>query len=137
MALIRARTRRRFTKKSAVDERGFETAEAAIVLPFLLVLLFGVIQGGIAYHANNLIHAAASNAATAASLYDATAGDGISAGKATANQAGSVLTDVHVTVDRTATEVVATVTAATPMLVPGVDGTVTQTITAPVERWVE
>ena len=69
-------------------------------------------------------------------LYDATSADGVNAGNATADQAGGMLTDVDVTVTRTTTEATATVTATTPGLLPGVNTTVSKTITGPIERWV-
>ncbi len=118
------------------DERGFETAEMVMVLPMLLILIFTIVQGGLWYHGTNLVQVAASNAYEAARLYNATTADGVNAGTATAEQAGSMLTDVDVTVTRTATEATATVTATTPGLLPGVNTTVTKTVNGPVERWV-
>ncbi len=108
----------------------------AIVFPFLLVTIFAFVQGGVWYHGTNLVQASAANAYEAARLYDATSADGINAGTATAEQAGGMLTNVTVTVERTATDVTATVTAVTPSLLPGVNNTVTKTVTGPVERWV-
>lgn len=132
--LFHARLRRRRTALSG--ERGFESAEAAIFLPFLLLTILAIVQGGIWYHSTNLVQAAASNSYNAASLYGASSSDGISAGQATAAQVGSVLSDVRVEVTRTATEVVATVTATAPSLIPGVTSEVTKTVTGPTERWV-
>lgn len=135
MALIRARLPRPL-RRAWADERGFETAETVIVLPVLLILIFSIIQGAVWYHGTNLVQAAASNAYEAARLYNATAGDGIAAGQATADQVGSVLSNIQVSVDRSATEATATVTATTPGLLPGVNTTVTKTVTGPTERWV-
>ncbi|MCT2225400.1 MULTISPECIES: TadE family protein [Microbacterium] len=108
----------------------------AIVMPALLLLIFAIVQGGLWYHGTNLVHASAVNAYEAARLYDATTADGITAGTATAEQVGGMLTNVTVNVTRTATDVTATVTAVTPSLLPGVNTAVTRTITGPVERWV-
>jgi len=135
MASIRARLLHPL-RRIERDERGFETAETVLVLPMLLLLILGIIQGGLWYHGTNLVQAAAVNAYEAARLYNATSADGVNAGNATADQAGGMLTDVDVTVTRTATEATATVTATTPGLLPGVNTTVTKTITGPIERWV-
>ena len=135
MASIRARLLRPL-RRMGRDERGFETAETVIVLPALLLLILAIVQGGLWYHGTSLVQAAAANAYEAARLYEATSADGVNAGTATADQAGGMLTDVNVNVDRTATEVTATVTAITPGLIPCVNTTVTKTITGPVERWV-
>lgn len=135
MASIRARLLRPL-RRAGRDERGFETAETVIVLPALLLLILAIVQGGLWYHGTNLVQAAAVNAYEAARLYDATTADGVTAGTATADQAGGMLTSVNVNVDRNVTEVTATVTAITPGLIPGVNTTVTKTITGPVERWV-
>lgn len=135
MASIRARLLHPL-RRMGRDERGFETAETAIVLPMLLLIIFAIIQGGLWYHGTNLVQAAAVNAYEAARLYDGNTADGVNAGTATAEQTGGMLTDVTVDVERNATEVTATVTAVTPGLIPGVNTTVTKTITGPVERWV-
>lgn len=134
MAVTRARLPRSL-RRAAGDERGFETAETMLVLPFLLVLIITIVQGAIWFHGTNLTQAAASNAYEAARLYDASSADGVAAGEATADQVGSILTDVRVNVTRSTTEVIATVTATTPGLLPGVNTTVTKTVTGPVERW--
>ena len=134
-ASTHARLRRAF-RRAGTDERGFETAEVALTIPFLLVLILGIIQGGLWYHGTNLTQAAASNAYEAARLHNATSADGINAGTATADQVGSMLTNVTVTVTRGPNEVTATVTATTPGLLPGVNTTVTKTVTGPTERWV-
>lgn len=132
---IRARLRHPFLRVTR-DERGFETAETAIVLPVLLLLILGLVQGGLWYHGTNLVQAAAVNAYESARLYGATTADGVSAGSTTAEQAGGMLTDVNVTVTRNGNEITANVTATTPGLLPGVNTIVTKTVTGPVERWV-
>lgn len=134
MSSIRARLRR--TLCATRDECGFETAETAIVLPFLLILIIGIVQGGLWYHGTNLVQAAAVNAYESARLYQATTADGVNAGNTTADQAGGMLTDVTVTVTRNGNDVTATVTANTPGIIPGANTTVTKTITGPIERWV-
>jgi Flp pilus assembly protein TadG len=132
---IRARLLRPLRRHGA-DERGFETAETVIVLPVVLILIFVIIQGALWYHSTNLVQAAATSAYESARLYNATESDGVQAGRATATQAGTILSDVKVTVTRTATDVTATVSAHTPSLIPGANTTVTKTITGPTERWV-
>ena len=123
-------------RRAARDERGLETAEYVVIMPVFLLIVLTIVQGSLWYHGTNLTQAAAANAYEAARLFDATSADGVAAGEATADQVGSVLSDVRVNVVRTPTEVTATVTAITPGLIPGVNTTVTKTITGPVERWV-
>ncbi len=135
MASIRARLLHPL-RRVGRDERGFETAETIIVLPMLLLFIFAIVQGGLWYHGTNLVQAAAVNAYEAARLFDGNTADGVDAGTATAEQAGGMLSNVSVNVERNATEVTATVTAVTPGLLPGVNATVTKTIVGPVERWV-
>lgn len=117
------------------DERGLEAAADVLIWVMLLGFLLAIMQGAIWYHATNLAQAAATSAYQAASLYNASAGDGINAGHSTATQSGSILTDVEVSVSRTATQVTVTVTAHAPMLVPGVSNTIEKTVVGPVERW--
>ncbi|MSW65041.1 MAG: pilus assembly protein TadE, partial [Actinobacteria bacterium] len=102
MASIRARLRHPL-RRVVRDERGFETAETVLVLPMLLLFIFAIVQGGLWYHGTNLVQAAAVNAYEAARLYNGNTADGVNAGSATAEQAGGMLADVNVTVDRTAT----------------------------------
>ena len=139
MTQIRARLQSLLAQRGASrpeGERGFESAEWVIVVPLILVIVFSFIQGGLWYHSTDLVQNAAANAANAAGLYGASSNDGVSAGEATATQSGSTLSDVHVSVTRTQTEVTATVTARFPSLVPGMNNLVTKTVTGPVERWV-
>jgi len=135
MSSIRARLHHPF-RRVMRDERGFETAETAIVLPVLLLLILGLVQGGLWYHGTNLVQASAVNAYESARLYGASTAAGVNAGTATAEQTGGMLTNISVTVTRNGNEVTAAVTATTPGLLPGVNTTVTKTVTGPVERWV-
>lgn len=135
MSSIRAHLHHPF-RRVMRDERGFETAETALVLPVLLLLILGLVQGGLWYHGTNLVQASAVNAYESARLYGASTADGVNAGTTTAEQSGGMLTDIVVNVTRNGNEVTATVTATTPGLLPGVNTSVTKTVTGPVERWV-
>lgn len=135
MAFIRARLRR--LTGAPADERGFETAEYVIVIPVILLVIFGIIQGMLWYHGTNLVQRAASSGYQAASLYGATSSDGNSAATATAEQAGSVLENVKVNVTRTGTEVTSTVTAKAITIIPGIKTEISRTVSGPTERWVQ
>lgn len=51
-----------------VDERGAVAAEFALVLPILLILIFGMVQLGLTYQRQEAVHAAAREGARVASL---------------------------------------------------------------------
>lgn len=107
------------------------------MLPVLFGVFFVIVQGAVWLHAGNIAQAAASSAYNAARLFDAGAADGVAAGTASAEQAGTVLDGAVVVVDRTITTVTVTVTGNAPTLVPGWDTHVERTVSGPVERWIE
>ena len=111
--------------------------EMAIVLPAFLALLFGIIQGGLFFHARTVALAAAQEGVRAASSLDATPADGSSAAREFLTKAGGplTLTGTSVTPTRNATEASVTVSGYAPSVLPGWDGPrVVQTASAPVER---
>ncbi len=57
-----------FFARRRVDERGAVAAEFALVLPILLILLFGMVQLGLTYQRQEAVHAAAREGARVASL---------------------------------------------------------------------
>ncbi|MGH7562317.1 MAG: TadE/TadG family type IV pilus assembly protein [Gemmatimonadales bacterium] len=58
------------------DERGTASLELAIVAPALMLLVLGVLQFGLWYHAQNVVQAAALEGARVAAAEDGTAGAG-------------------------------------------------------------
>ena len=112
--------------------------EIAILAPALLVLVITIVQAGLWFHARNLAQAAAQEGATAAASYTATTTAGLARARAfLSEQAGDSLTATTVsTAGSTATLVRVEVTGRALSVLPGVPGmTVTQTATAPLERF--
>ena len=58
------------------DERGNTSLELAIVAPALMLLVLGVLQFGLWYHAQNVVQAAALEGARVSAAEDGTAGAG-------------------------------------------------------------
>jgi Flp pilus assembly protein TadG len=62
-------------RNSRRDERGAAAVEFALVLPLLVMLVFGIFQFSIAYNRMQGLHAAAREGARLASLPDTTSGE--------------------------------------------------------------
>lgn len=131
---LRARWRR-VTARG--NDHGGATAELAVAMPLLLLLVMFVFQAGVWMHATHVAQAAATRASTTAAGYQASAGAGTSAGRDTLTALGSgVLKNPSVTVTRTATEVRVEIVGTAQTVVPGVRWTVRSVVVRPVERWV-
>lgn len=117
-------------------ERGASSVEAALVLPVLLVIFFGIVQGAITLHAGNIAQASAQSALETARLYDGSTANAMAAGLATASDAGDALTDVEVTVELEGTLVEVTVTGTASSIVPGMPVIIERTVSGPREHWV-
>ena len=116
-------------------ERGSATVELAVLMPLLLATLFGGIQAGLVFHARHIAIAAAQEGAREASAYQASLPDGISTATTVATDwAGTTLTGIHVTGQRTATRVSITVQGTATSLLPGMTWPIEQTASLPVER---
>jgi Flp pilus assembly protein TadG len=116
-------------------ERGSTTVELAVLMPLLLATLFGGIQAGMVFHARHIAIAAAQEGVRDASAYQASLPDGIStATSVAADWAGTTLTGIHVTGQRTATRVSITVQGTATSLLPGMSWPIEQTASLPVER---
>lgn len=116
-------------------ERGSATVELAVLMPLLLATLFGGIQAGMVFHARHIAIAAAQEGAREASAYQASLPDGISTATTVATDwAGTTLTGLHVTGQRTATRVSITVQGTATSLLPGMTWPIEQTASLPVER---
>lgn len=55
-------------RRSLKDDRGAVAAEFALILPVLLLLVFGIVQLGLTYQRQEAVHAAAREGARVASL---------------------------------------------------------------------
>lgn len=118
--------------------RGAVSVELVVVLPAFLALIFGIIQGGLFFHARTVALAAAQEGVRAASSLDGTAGDGATAAAQFLSKAGgdAALSDSTVAPQRTPTEATVTVSGFAPSVLPGWTGPrVVQTATSPVERF--
>lgn len=118
-------------------ERGSASLELAVLFPAVLLLVFGIVQYGLWFHARSLALAAAQEGVTAARTYtaDPTAGPD-RAHAFLAAHAGDLLTDITITTDTTPVQVRVQVTGRSLAVLPGVTGpSVSQAAQAPVERF--
>ncbi len=70
--------RSRFTPSRRREERGAAVVEFAIVLPLLVLLVFGIVEFAIAYNRQQGLHAAAREGARVAALPQTTTSDVVS-----------------------------------------------------------
>lgn len=125
---LRARVRGR-------DDRGSMSLELVIVFPAVLLIIGGVIQAGLYYHARNLALAAAQEGLRAARVENGTAGAGGQRAREFLGAAGGdVITAISITPTRTATDARITVSGRSLGILPGVSLPVSQTAAGPVER---
>ncbi|MEV0396514.1 TadE/TadG family type IV pilus assembly protein [Polymorphospora rubra] len=127
----------RWRRAAARPDAGAATAELAVAMPLLLLLVMLVIQAGLWMHATHVAQTAATRAANAAAGYQSSAATGHDAGGQTLAAIGDgVLKDPSVSVTRTATEARAEITGTAATVVPGVRWTVRATVVRPTERFV-
>ncbi|TCB91636.1 pilus assembly protein [Micromonospora zingiberis] len=131
------RLRARWRQVTARPDSGAATAELAIAMPLLLLMVMFVIQAGVFMHATHVAQSAATRAANTAAGYDSSAAAGRDAGGQTLAAIGNgVLKDPSVSVTRTATEVRVEIVGQAATVVPGVRWTVRATVVRPTERFV-
>ncbi|MBE1877543.1 pilus assembly protein [Myceligenerans sp. TRM 65318] len=107
-----------------------------ITYPVVLLLIFGIVQGVIYFHAQNVARSVANGAVQAARLENGTIADGYAEAAARLDRGRDVFASVEVFVDRDEEVATATVEGLAPSLVPGFRGLrVEQTATGPVERF--
>lgn len=116
-------------------ERGSVTLELALIFPMVMLLVFGMVQAGIYFHARNIALAAAQEGARAASVENGSAGAGEAAAAQFATRVGGgMITDINAAAARGTTATVV-VTCRTFSLVPGTESLqVRQSASLPVER---
>lgn len=119
-------------------ERGSAAVQTAMLFPVVLLLVFGLIQGALWFHARNIALGAAQEGARAASA-EGGAGGELRAREFVGNlTGGTLIRDLDVREATTAEMVTITVVGNAPSLLPGVTGlTVRQSATAPIERFTE
>ncbi|MFB9547024.1 TadE family protein [Micromonospora sagamiensis] len=118
-------------------DRGASPVELAVVMPAVLLLLFGSIQVAAWFLARSTAMHAAQSGVNAQRVHQAPAGAGVERATAFLAAAGDWLADPKLTCATTATEVTCTVTGTSISVVPGVHLTVSQTAHGTVERWTE
>jgi Flp pilus assembly protein TadG len=112
--------------------------QTAILFPVVLLLVFGVIQGALWFHARHIALGAAQEAARAASAQDGT-GAGQRAHQFVRDlTGGTLIRSLDVDVTATPETVTVTVTGRAPSLLPGSSGVIVeQSATAPIEQFTE
>ena len=123
--------------KERDKDAGTMSISLALVFPSVLVLILLTVQGALWWYDRQIALTAAREGSEAQRLFQADP----AAGKIQANgfldRVGDGLTDRNVNVTSSDTTVTSTVTVRTQSLLPFVPGIlITQTITAPVERFV-
>jgi Flp pilus assembly protein TadG len=109
----------------------------AIVFPTVLTVVLLVVQGSLWWYDRQIALSAAREGSEAARAFQSDPAAGTDAADSFLDRVGGGLSDRSVKVTLSATTVVVTVTVRTQSLVPMLPGIlITQTITAPVERFV-
>jgi Flp pilus assembly protein TadG len=115
------------------NERGLsESVQLAVVWPALMLVTLGILQAGLWLHGRNVAQRAAAAAVDTARGSTGTVQAARAAGAELARSGG--LDGVVVDVVRGATDVTATVTAASPLLLDLGLGTLRESAAAPLER---
>ncbi|MEU8259479.1 TadE family protein [Micromonospora sp. NPDC048999] len=119
-------------------DRGANPVELAVVMPAILVLLFGSIQVGVWFVARSTALNAAQSGVNAQRALQAPPGAGRDRATSFLRASGDWLVgwrNPGPTCTRTATEVTCTVSGRSLSVIPGVNFSVRQTAHGPVERW--
>lgn len=120
------------------DDRGAVTLSYVIIVPVFLLAILVIVQASVWFLARQTALAAARHGADVARTSTPPPGSGAAAAVAFAKSAGpGFLTTVSATSrGSTATTVKITVSGQAPTLIPGKVLTITEVVTAPVERFV-
>jgi Flp pilus assembly protein TadG len=117
-------------------DAGFSALEMVIIFPLTLFMIFGIIQFGIWYHANDVARAAAQEAVRSAGAYQATQSDGAQAASLVLSQnAKGLIIHTRVACSRGAAVATATVTGDALQVIPFIPLPVKATATSPVEAF--
>ncbi|GHB74346.1 hypothetical protein GCM10010377_75950 [Streptomyces viridiviolaceus] len=119
------------------DDRGDASIQMAIVYPFVLLAAIAVIQASMWYYARQIALTAAREGVTAARAYQAGPADGTArARQVLGRTAGDSLRSTSVSASSDGERVRVQVSGVAQSLLPGVPGlTITQSASAPAERW--
>ncbi|WBB78104.1 pilus assembly protein [Micromonospora sp. WMMD882] len=127
--------RRRLVPGAA--DRGANPVELAVVMPAILLLLFGSIQVAAWFLARSTALHAAQSGVNAQRVHDAPGGAGVARAQAFLTAAGDWLADPQTSCVDGDDQVTCTVTGKPLSVVPGLSLTVSQTAHGTVERWTE
>jgi Flp pilus assembly protein TadG len=120
------------------DERGTASlAQTVLVAPALLLALMLIVQFGLLFHAKNVAENAAQEGAAAGRRFDGSKAAAAERARTFVAELGPrMLTGRTVTAHRTPETATVTVTGTVISLVPGLDLTVSESASGPVERYV-
>lgn len=126
----------RLRARRSRDDSGFSALEMVVIFPVTLLIVFGIIQFGIWYHANDIAQAAAQQAVRAASAYNGTQAEGTKeAGQVLTENANGLIIHTQVACSRGPAEATVTVTGDALQVIPFIPLPVKATATAPVEAF--
>lgn len=131
-AAIRAWWRRRLA--AGGRDRGAGALELVLIAPAVFLLIFGIIQAGLYFHAREAAHRAAEQGVETGRAVDATAGEGRTAAAGFLDRMGGSVSAPRVTASG-GRQVRISVTGSVVTLVPGLQLPVRATAQGPKERW--
>jgi Flp pilus assembly protein TadG len=120
-------------------ERGSASLELVVAFPAVLALIFGIVQGGLWYHARNVAALAAAEGLRATQAIDGSTSAGRVRAQSTLAHTGAegFLSATSVSATRGPQEATVTVTGRAVGLFPAVKLDIRQSATGPVERLLE
>jgi Flp pilus assembly protein TadG len=121
---------------AARGQAGSTTLELVVVFPVVLLLIFGIAQTAVWYHARTLAMLAAQDGLRAAQALDGTADQGKAQASAAldGNGAAGFLTDRAVAATRTPAGATVTISGRSLALLPGTGIPLTQSASGPIEQ---
>ncbi|WP_419704896.1 TadE family protein [Promicromonospora sp. NFX87] len=119
-----------------MDERGATSLQTVLTYPIVLMLIFGMVQGVLYFHAQNTAQSVANGAVQAARVEGGSIDSGYAEAAARLVRGRDAFARVDVLVTRGEEMATATVTGLAPSIVPGFLGfQIEQSATGPVERF--
>ena len=124
-------------RSRGAEDGGVMSISLALAFPLVLMVVLLVVQGSLWWYDRQIALSAAREGSESARSFQSDPTAGSDAANSFLDRVGGGLTDRDVTVTTSDTTVVVTVSVEAPSLLLGLDGIrITQTITAPVERFV-
>ena len=133
---IRSRSSPPVRRERLRDDSGFSALEMVIIFPVTILIVFGIVQFAIWYHANDIAQAAAQQAVRSASAYNGTQADGTrEAGQVLTENAKGLIIHTRIACSRHPGIATVTVTGEALQVIPFIPLPVKATATAPVEAF--